>query len=249
MAFRRSRKRSRSVFSFPRHAGRRRRVSRRRRRMPTAIAVGIEKKFFDSSLTSSNLIESADATGGEHNPSGTTTLNSVTQGDGESNRDGRKMIMKYISVKGTITVPALSNQTVSANQHMAKVYLVWDKQTNGTLFNSEDVMDNQSASALNSTSMFRNMQFAQRFQILAQQEIHLEYAPQVAGSAADGETGEQIKSFKFNVPLPDIPVNFSGVAGTVANITDNSINLMGFAQVGAIGEVLLHYNSRLRFVG
>lgn len=220
-----------------------------RRTRALAYVLGVEKKFFDTSLVASSISLSADATGGEKNPSSTITLNTVVQGEGEQNRDGRKIIMKYISVKGLVKSGALNNQTVSGSQVRAKVYLVLDTQTNGTLVASENVFTNPSASTAGTMLMFRNMKFASRFRVLAVEELSLNWLP-MTGSGADIEIGQMQDSFKFNVMLPDIPVNYTSTEGTVANISDNSLNIIAFAQNDSgIQTVNLTYNARLRFVG
>ena len=58
------------------------------------------------------LTSPTDASGGELNPTGVITLNSVTQGDGKSQRDGRRLTMLSVYVTGTISCAV---QTIAAN--------------------------------------------------------------------------------------------------------------------------------------
>ncbi len=53
----------------------------RGRNIRTAGFTGIELKFYDTFLIAGSLTSPTDATGGEHNPSATISLNTVTQDD------------------------------------------------------------------------------------------------------------------------------------------------------------------------
>lgn len=73
----------------------------------------IEKKFYDTFLIGASITAPTDVTGGEHNPSATICLNSVTQGDGESQRDGRHITNTSIEIEGIFQLPAQINQTAA----------------------------------------------------------------------------------------------------------------------------------------
>ncbi len=228
----------------------RRRVAprrQRRRNARTAGFLGIEKKFYDTSLQGASIGAAGGLNAGEYNPSATICLNSVTQGDGESQRDGRKIVMKYISVSGKVDYALGSNQTSLDTFPTIKIYLVLDQQTNGALLNSEDVFINPSAHASLSASSFRNLQYIQRFKVL--KTVTISTRPRMA--VYDGTNIEEAGHgypFTMNVPLNDIPVNYSGTTETIANIVDNSLSIVAFATATSAGNVL-SYNARLRFVG
>lgn len=131
---------------------------RQRYRNPRlATALGIELKFYDTSLTGGVLVTSTDASGGEFDPSATIKLNTVIRGDGEENRDGKQISMKNLSIRGNISYIKQTNQTASDVAPVIFIALVLDTQTNGVTLNSEDVFHNQSAAAINSTNVFRNL--------------------------------------------------------------------------------------------
>ena len=108
--------------------------------------LGIEHKFYDTSLVAAALTAPGDASGGEHNPSATICLNSVVQGNGESQRDGRNIVQKSLFIEGCIEVPAQINQTLLDTACNVMIAIVWDKQTNGALLSSESVFSNLSGS-------------------------------------------------------------------------------------------------------
>ncbi len=251
------RKRNRSQFvgfNAPRKMRRRlfsAQPRRRRLRRPNArIAgfLGIEKKFYDTSLVSAVLTSHDDGAGYEHNPSATVCLNTVAQGDQETHRDGRKMSMKSITVSGNVEARALANQTVMTSTPIVRIYLVMDTQTNGALLNSEDVFVNPSGSTITGTSLFRNLQYISRFKVLKQ--VYMEFPPQmVSYDGTNIEIGGAHKHFGMHVKLADIPVNFTGTTSSIANIVDNSLHVIACAVDGTQLEIRMSYNARLRFVG
>lgn len=219
---------------------------RRRINARTAGFLGIEKKFFDTSLLDHVLVFSIASA--ECNPSSTVTFNAVPIGDGESERDGRKLIMKHISVKGRIHSSTLINQTVAVGSWGAVIYLVLDQQCNGANLNSEDVFKNPSGNDETSGSLFRNLQYQQRFKILAVRKVVGPYQ-RTTYDGSNLEIGDAFAEFAINVNLGDIPVNFSGTTSTVANIVDNCLHLVCYKQSYSTQVITLSYNARLRYVG
>ncbi len=229
-------------FKFQKFGGR-----RRKRSLRTAVALGVETKFYDTSLVGSAITAPADAAGGEHDPSTTVLLNTVVQGDGESNRDGRKITMKNISVNGRVFALTQANQTALDGGCVVYVALVLDTQTNGITMVSEQVFCNQSANAALAAQPYRNLQFSRRYKVLGSHQFEM----LIPDSSYDGTNIEQSGvgvNFRFDVKLRDIPVTYTGTTEDVANITDNSLHLIAYT--GSTGIVpTLSYNARLRFVG
>lgn len=238
-AFKRPR-RTRPVMAGARFRG------RRGLNVRTGGFQGIELKFYDTSLIAAALVAPTDATGAEVDPSATIVLNSVIQADGEENRDGRQITMKKISVRGVITCPSQTNQTVPETSTVVYIALVLDKQTNKATINSEDVFKNEGGNSATAASPFRNLQNIKRFSILKTVTLIL---PQVQ-SVWDGTNFEQYGSttpFEIHKDL-NLSVNYAGTTETVLNITDNSLHLIAFCNdVSMVPNI--SYNARLRFVG
>ena len=137
--------------------------------MRTGGFLGLEEKFLDCAWNGVGIGTSTDGADGELQPSSGCTgcISCPSQGDGESQRDGRKFVLKSIWVSGIINTSAI--QTASNASEFVGWYfaLVLDTQTNGTTVNSEDVYINPSTSA---GAMFpqplRNLQNSKRFKIL-----------------------------------------------------------------------------------
>lgn len=208
---------------------------------------GMELKFYDTSVVANALIAPTDASGGEHNPSGSVTLNTVAQNTSETGRIGRQIKMHSISIKGIVTVPPQTNQTLTDTHPEIFIAVVLDKQVNGALLNSEDVFKNITANAIGATSLFRNLEFIQRFKVLAVKRLRIHDQTIVWDGANLEQAGAHI-AFDLSAKLKGMIVNFCGTTSDVANIVDNGLNLIAFtSNVNFLPH--LTYGSRLRFTG
>ncbi len=219
---------------------------RRRSNARTGGFLGIEVKFYDTALVGATLTAPTDATAGEHNPSATLNFCTMAQGDGESQRDGRKALVKSVYVTGMISVAALINQTALKEQPVVYIALVHDKQTNGAQIVSEEVFANPAGSNITATSPLRNLQHSSRFTVLDRTTVIL---PQQEASydGSNLELGGTMTPFMLSWKGA-MPITYDGTTSAVANITDNSIQLIAWCNT--VGQIpLLSYNARTRFVG
>jgi len=214
--------------------------------------LGIELKFYDTKLIGAVLTSPSDSTGGEHNPSATLSLNTVVQGDGESQRDGRKITMKSIMIEGTVTVDANSAESTAKSGAQIFIALVMDRQTNGALLNSEDVFTNPGASASTAAMPFRNLQFTKRFRVLATRKFSIQnpnMANATSFSADNGIISNSLtKRFKIFKKLNNVQTIYKGTTETIANITDIGLNIVAYCTSTSLTPKL-SYSSRLRYVG
>lgn len=233
--------------------GRKTRATRTKR---PRIALGVEEKYHDTTLVASSVTNAADMTGGEDDPLTTLCLSAPAQGDAENERDGKKIVITSIQLKGHIQTAPEDGQdieTASALQSYM-VALVLDTQTNGAQLNSEDVFTNPGASASTNTNALVNLQYSSRFKIL--KIWHLKRDP--AGVAIGGSNAQktynvyryrdgQCHGFSFYKRCK-IPVTFSNTTGVVGSVVDNSLHVMSFAN-GLTDTPSISYNARIRFVG
>ncbi len=207
---------------------------------------GQELKFYDGGLNSAALTAATDAAGGEHNPSATLALSTMAQGDGESNRDGRKVIFKKISVKGVFEIPPRANQTAGGQAPICFVALVWDKQTNSALLNSEDVYQNFITDPDLMASPFRNLQHIQRFQILKSVTVVM---PQVEMTYDGTNIETQGVSIPFEMHKDlNIVAHYNGTSADIANSSDNSLHIIAYCNDVSLVPTIA-YHSRLRYIG
>ncbi len=239
------------VVAGPRTFYRGTRMSRvkraRKRNIRTAGYLGIETKFFDTAVNGTALGAPTDATGGEIDPTTLLCLNCPSQGDGESQRDGRQIAMKSLHIKGNVIIPKQSDQATLDNGTEIYLAVVLDKQTNGAQLDSEAVFTNPSGSGNLAASPFRNLQYGKRFTVLKS------WKTQVSNlmSTYDGTNIEQsglFKPFSFNISLKNMKVNFTNTTSVIGNIADNSIHVIGYCSNTELAPIVF-YNSRLRFVG
>ncbi len=208
---------------------------------------GMELKFYDQTNVADNVVTTANGSGMEVDPSATVLLNTVTQGNGESQRLGRKMTMKSIYVCGVINIAAVADQTVPEDVPHIAIWLVLDKQTNGATLNSEDVFSNLSGDLRGGTSLLRNLQFSTRFTVLAKASFTMPVSS-ISGDSTNFDSPGISRQFKLFANLKNMNVLFSGTTETVANIIDNSLHMVASCTSTTMGPTIT-YNSRLRFTG
>ncbi len=201
--------------------------------------LGMEKKFFDVELT--NTAFTAAWTPLEP---ATTNLTAVAQGDGESNRDGRKYTIDSIHIKGYVEVALQESNVTPRGDVLFRLALVIDQQTNGAQLTATDVMDGGQTDDINS---FRNLQFTKRFRVLKDKTIRMAITGVNEGAANLFAEGTRQIPFKMNFTFPNgLPVTMKGTTADIANVVDNSIHMIG---VSTDTNGLLNYQSRIRFRG
>lgn len=213
----------------------------------TAGFLGVEKKFYDTTLAASAIATSTDATGGELDPSATSMISTPAQGDGEQQRDGKKIVIESVQVKGTVYQAVSANQTSGIQERQAFLALVLDMQTNAAQLNSEDVFKNLAGDAFGAVNPLRNLLQSSRFKVLRIEKINMPI-PHASWDGTNIEIGGATCSFDWFVKFPGggLPVNFNaGTTASVANVVDNSLHVIGFATAA----LSLTYNARIRFMG
>lgn len=216
----------------------------------TGGLMGVETKFFDTGIGLTAISNAAAFTGAEMDPAAQLCLNAVAQNDTASGRDGNKINMKGISIRGVVQWPAWTD---NSGPVMGDVFiaLVLDTQTNGAQAQSEEVFTNPGAVISLVTSPFREMSQVTRFRVLKEKRL---LAP--TGLVVWNDTGSQkeqlgyCKHFEMYVSLKSLLTNYKGTTSVIASLADNSLHLIAVTnQAQALGTPSLGYNSRLRFVG
>lgn len=206
--------------------------------------LGIELKFadfeFDAAL-------SATLAGSEVDPATALCLTAVAQGDGENQRDGRKMVVKSVMVRGIVQITAIAAATLQ-NGMWVKICMVLDKQTNGAQLNAENVFVDPTDTDLDAFT-FRDLQFSNRFKVL--KSMYLEVNPSAAaGDGAANDQGHYVIPFEIIASGLNLGVNHSATTAAIASVVDNSVHLIAVASPGSAGGVAtIKYSSRCRFVG
>lgn len=220
-----------------------RRLRRRRYNYPS---IKQEPKYYDTSKAETALVAAGNCAGLEMNPTnGSVCLTVPSVGDGPQNRDGKKIIVTQIEVKGLLRKKQETVDTAPDTGNFCWVAMILDTQTNGLELNSEDVFTNTNGQAVYNYPM-RNLNFGTRFRILKFKKFVM-HSPSQYGASGSSWQGGMFRHFKMFKKLK-LPVNFNGgTTSDVANVMDNSIHLVAANSYGT--DVYISYNARIRFIG
>ncbi len=193
--------------------------------------LGAEAKFLDTDLdtvfgTIGAAFESAN-------------LNIIIQGNTESNRIGRKVVLKRVDCKGILTLAPGSTQANTSD--VVRLLLVCDKQTNGAAFTGTDLWETDSYRS------FNNLANTSRFRIL-QTKIYTFNSPSGSGRGTTDTLafGERVISWKMGVNL-NLAIEFDNTATTGAVTTQRSNSLWLVSQSTSGTVVMSVSDSRVRF--
>jgi len=215
--------------------------------------LGKELKFIDYEVSSQAIV--ATVAGSEVDPgSSVNCLNATAQGDGQTNRDGRRQFTHSIMIKGFISFTHAYDTGSTADffpDGFVKLALVLDKQTNGAQLNAEDVFVDPTATTLDAV-LVRNLQYTSRFSVL---KIITVRVPQFGGGAAGNGTTTNSQSEKISVPFScyynfktPLVTTYTNTTAVVANIADHSLHLLAIrSSIGSDAGRDLFYYSRCRF--
>lgn len=226
----------------------RRAAAFRRRNVVTAGFLGIERKFYDTTLTATALVAPTDASGAEFDPSATSMISTPAVGDTEQNRDGKQIVIESVELNGTLNVPTSELAAGPAPGTTCYVALVLDTQSNAAQMNSEDCFKNTSAAANQAANPMRNLLFGKRFRILKAEQFDL--TPEaISHFAVDSFSASgKIEQFRWFLPMR-LQVNFNaGTTASIANVIDNSLHVIAYVNNTGLAPTIA-YNARIRFRG
>jgi len=212
----------------------------------TAGFLGIEKKFLDVYKSDTAIAVNANLTSGVYSPTAGCTgcLSCPAQGDTEQSRDGKRIVIDALIVKGHVV---LEPQSTAADFGATKVFVaaVLDTQTNGATCASELVFKNTAAQASSVVDPLKNLLSGNRFRILKSQVFDLSPA-----DSMNSKTEGIQRVIDWYIPFKGgLPVNLNaGTTADVANVIDNSLHIIAF-NTNAVQIPKLGYNARIRFQG
>lgn len=192
-------------------------------------AVQGEMKYFDTLLTATSLVASADWTATEFDSTTTGTFFCPSVGAAVNQRIGKSAKVMKLKIHGAINVAAQTDQTAADSACQVRMLLVQDTQTNSTQMQGEQVMTPPAtATALLAVNSFQNIDNFGRFKVLKDKTFTIQN-PNFSWDGTNIEQTGLIKPFKFSVNFSKNPVvvrfnNTNG--GTFADIIDNSFHLL-----------------------
>lgn len=206
--------------------------------MRTGGFLGMELKFLDNTLqqTLSTTISMAD-------PSVKLCLNAVPLGSGESSRQGRRIWLDTLEIQGVVDLTLVNSAAKCGNT--VTLWVVKDAQTNEAQMAAVDCIVPDAGFTTGNVASFPNLQWKERFQILATKRIDMNAG---AGLTASVNGGDLRKQFQIKLPLKcHTTFDVDGDGGTVQTITDNSIHVIAVT-TNTGSSIILNYQSRLRYV-
>ncbi len=204
-----------------------------------------EVKNHDTGLSPTVLTAPTDWAGAEVNPSATTPLNGVPQGDSEVERIGRSLREVSLLVKGTIILPAQTSQTAADTTPEIFIAVVRDTQCNGAAPNSEDCFKLPLADAALACNPFRNLAFGPRFKVLKIMKFRMPM-PTIAWNGTTIEQGGVHRDFSCFLKLNNHKTTFSGALATFASMQNDAISIFAVANNISTGPKI-SYAIRLRY--
>ncbi len=170
----------------------------------------------------------------------------VAQGNGESNRIGRKMSIHSIHIRARLTSlkQEAATDPVPAS-YVGRFCLVMDTQTNGAQLTATDVFDNGQTDDILS---FRDLQNSTRFRVLWDRKFSISTQQMAQGGIdlfAHGALSGPIMTYNRQFKKP-INVLYSNTTNVIASVVDNSLHIIGIANST---NILLSYQCRIRFTG
>lgn len=188
---------------------------------------GMEKKFVDTALADGTMA----ATMTFYN------LCVVAQGDTESQRVGRKIMIRSLDIRGNLTLLGATDVTNTSCQ--VRMRIVVDTQTNGAQFAATDLLETD---AINS---FANLANRKRFIVLKDKTFNLS----AGGAAATGAAyafSEVLRDIKVHKRL-EVPIEYDNSATTGAITTVRSDSLWVVFQTSTAEIVALSATARIRY--
>jgi len=173
-----------------------------------------ELKYYDTGLALS-----ATTAGVASTTAATGFINLIPQGDTEVSRDGRKCVIKSVSIRGNWQyLPAAT----AVGQADIIVYLMLDSQCNGAAPTYTDIFD-----AANLFEAHRNLANGSRFTVLKKKRLRME-----SGNGIVGAYGNVQKIMEINKKC-SIPLEFNAAVGALTEIRSNNLFLVYGSTTGA----------------
>ena len=186
-----------------------------------------EIKFFDTAKSTTTAASSGTVL--------SSSLVLIEQGNGESNRIGRKCVVSSLHMRGKIHLPTT---TPNQSADVCRIIVYVDRACNGLAATVALLL----ASA--DYRSFRNLDNSGRFRTLMDQS----FAINIQGAAGDGTTNatnEAMLAWSLNKRVT-VPLEFDASTGAITDLTGSNIGVIAISDSG-LAEV--DYIARVRFSG
>lgn len=180
---------------------------------------GGEMKFLDT-----NIDDAIIAQNGTIQNAG--TVNVIAQGTGESQRVGRKVTIKQLHWRYTITRPENLSAADLSSGDIVRVIVYEDKQCNGTAATVTDILED------NDYQSFRNLANSGRFSIIYDKTHDMNLLNGISEAGNSVSTSAVFRSTQFHKTC-HMPIEYNGTDGTIAEIRSNNLGVLLLSRDGA----------------
>ncbi len=162
----------------------------------------------------------------------------IKEGNGESDRIGRKLTVRSVQWRYKLTLPNLTGNLASLPDTV-RVILYLDKQTNGATATAALILQTDDYQS------FYNMANQSRFRILCDKTHTLKAAASGAGDGTVNDFSMTQQNYQFSMRL-NIPIEYDSSANTGV-ITSMRTNNIGVLLVGSDGKAVFESKMRFRY--
>ncbi len=162
------------------------------------------------------------------------SINLIAQGVTESERIGRKCVIKSINWRMTLDNPTFDAQGVPNSGETIRTIMYLDRQANGATATVTNILE------VANLHSFNNLSEKNRFLILFDKFIDLNYGAMASDGAGVVSGSEVVVSDSFFKKC-NIPLEFSAGTGALTEIRSNNIGVLSISRNGQGG-----FNSKVR---
>lgn len=162
------------------------------------------------------------------------TLLLISQGTGESERIGRKVMIKKLQI--SLEFLLLPSTDQDSMMDICRIIVYLDKQCNGTAATASNILDTPDVLS------WRNIENSHRFNIL--KDFNIELRSQVTGNGTTLDSTRVKSVYKIILDV-NYPIEFSGTSGVISEIKSNNIGMLFLSLSGVIkvqGKIRIRFN-------
>ncbi len=159
----------------------------------------------------------------------------IDQGTGDSNRVGRKVIVRSMHMRYSVSLPNTS--AGGSTSDILRIIVYQDKQANGATAAVTDILE-----AANIFS-FNNLSNKGRFRSLMD-KTHNIGSTTGAGNGTTNVFGKKEEHYDWHSKDLSIPLEYKGTGNAIADLTSNNIGILAVSEGGL---ATLETNVRVRF--
>ncbi len=166
----------------------------------------------------------------------TASINLIAQGVTESQRIGRKCVIRNIGWKFRIKEPETNGGSSAPPSDTVRVILYLDKQANGAAATVGGILESTDFQS------FNNLANSSRFHVMMDRQYTLNHQGGI-GTAADQDWAEVVIDDSFYKRC-NIPLEFDSTTGAITEIRSNNVGVLLITEGGTAG---FESKFRLRF--